>query len=182
MTENESQTGNENRPGNDNRQTNDSQFDWVTRRAACSLPKVFIDLRSQIEQDVKTRNSLRPGLAPYEFSIADVDYGFKVLLTAKDLVMSVTFTLADHAIQVRADQGLAQESNRAQASDQTDQTNRTNDKSSLQAAAKSKPVQIMEITLAFNDHGECKLRVDGQDREPWQVRRLALENLMFHAN
>ncbi len=40
--------------------------------------------------------------------------------------------------------------------------------------------QMFQVTLNFNDAGECKLRVNDQDREEWQVRRLALEDLMFH--
>jgi hypothetical protein len=47
------------------------EFNWVAERSACSLPKVFATLRSQLEQDVTTRNSLRPKYAPYEFSIGE---------------------------------------------------------------------------------------------------------------
>lgn len=36
-----------------------------------------------------------------------------------------------------------------------------------------------QVTLLFNDAGECRLRVDEQERELWQVRRMALEDLMF---
>jgi hypothetical protein len=41
---------------------------------------------------------------------------------------------------------------------------------------------MFEVTLAFNDEGVCKLRVNQQDRELWQVRRMALEELMFRGN
>ncbi len=36
------------------------KFDWVTKRFSCSLPNVFNTLRKQVEEDVKTRNSLAP--------------------------------------------------------------------------------------------------------------------------
>jgi hydroxymethylpyrimidine pyrophosphatase-like HAD family hydrolase len=36
-----------------------------------------------------------------------------------------------------------------------------------------------EIHLAFSDDGQCRLRVDQKEREYWQVRRMALEDLMF---
>jgi hypothetical protein len=36
-----------------------------------------------------------------------------------------------------------------------------------------------QVKLHFNDLGECRLRVDEQEREFWQVRRMALEDLMF---
>lgn len=124
------------------------KFDWVTQRSSCSLPNVFKQLRLQIENDVKTRNALRPAYAPYEFSVSDIDAGFKVLLQSKDVELAVTFTLADHGILVRDDKG----------------------------------VQMFEVKLSFSDQGECQLMVNGEAREYWQVRRLALEDLMFRGN
>jgi hypothetical protein len=124
------------------------KFDWVTQRSSCSLPNVFKELRSQVEQDIKTRNALRPNHSPYEFSVADHDGGFGVFLKAKDLQMSVTFSLAEHAIFVRDDKGVA----------------------------------MFEVTLTFNDRGECKLNVNGEERDYWQVRRMALEELMFRGH
>jgi hypothetical protein len=82
-----------------------SKFDWVTARSSCSLPKVFKELRLQVEEDVKTRNALRPDNSPYEFSVAENGSEFTVLLEAKDVHRSVTFSLADHAISVRDDKG-----------------------------------------------------------------------------
>ncbi|MGB0012309.1 MAG: hypothetical protein WBQ03_11935 [Candidatus Sulfotelmatobacter sp.] len=124
------------------------KFDWVTRRSACSLPAVFKELRLQIEQDVKTRNSLRPNNAPYEFSMTDDDDGFQVTLKAKELEIAVRFVLAEHAIVVRDDKG----------------------------------VEMFEVTLTFNDLGECQLNVNVEPRDYWQVRRMALEELMFRGN
>ena len=125
-----------------------SRFDWITQRYACSLPNIFKELRLQIEQDIKTRNSLRPNNASYEFSIADNDDGFRVILKAKELEMAVRFVLAEHAIVVRDDKG----------------------------------VEMFEVTLTFNDLGECQLNVNGEPRDHWQVRRMALEELMFRGN
>ena len=128
------------------------RFDWITQRYACSLPNIFKELRLQIEQDVKTRNSLRPNNAPYEFAITDNDDGFRVILKAKnkekELEMAVRFILAEHAIVVRDDKG----------------------------------VEMFEVTLTFNELGECQLNVSGQPRDYWQVRRMALEELMFRGN
>jgi hydroxymethylpyrimidine pyrophosphatase-like HAD family hydrolase len=36
-----------------------------------------------------------------------------------------------------------------------------------------------EIHLAYSDDGQCRLRVNQKEREYWQVRRMALEDLMF---
>ena len=122
-----------------------TQFDWVTERSSCSLPKVFTALRVQVEADVKTRNALRPGNSPYEFSVKEDNGEFAVLLKAQQLQQSVIFSLADHAILVRDD--------------------------------KSNP--MFEVTAAFSDRGECRLKVNGEERDSWQVRRMALEELMF---
>jgi hypothetical protein len=122
-----------------------SKFDWVTERSSCSLPKVFTTLRVQVEADVKTRNGLRPGNSPYEFSVKEDNGEFAVLLKAQQLQQSVVFRLADHAILVRDD--------------------------------KSNP--MFEVTAVFSDRGECTLKVNGEERDFWQVRRMALEELMF---
>jgi hypothetical protein len=122
-----------------------SKFDWVTERSLCSLPKVFQALRLQVEEDIKTRNALRPGNSPYEFSVAENGPDFTVLLKAGDLHRSVIFTLAEHAILLRND----------------------------------KDDQMFEVTLTFTDDGKCRLNVNGEERDFWQVRRMALEELLF---
>jgi hypothetical protein len=133
-------------PSNDHsNDKNAKPFDWVTRRSTCSLASVFKELRAQVEQDVNTRNGLRPNYAPYEFSIADQDGGFNVFLKAKELQMAVRFVLAEHSILVKDDKGT----------------------------------ELFAVSLSFNERGECKLKVNGEDREYWQVRRMALEDLMF---
>jgi hypothetical protein len=40
---------------------------------------------------------------------------------------------------------------------------------------------MFAVTLTFNDQGECQLNVNGEERDYWQVRRMALEDLMFHS-
>jgi hypothetical protein len=88
-----------------NVETDKSKFDWVTERSACSIPKIFRTLRLRVEEDVKTRNALRPELSPYEFSMVESGDGFKVVLEARDVRKSVTFALTDHAIVVSDDNG-----------------------------------------------------------------------------
>ena len=120
-------------------------FDWVTERSSCTLPKVFKELRLEVEADIKTRNALRPNNSPYEFSVSEKGSDFTVILQAKELRRSVTFTLAEHAILARDDKGEP----------------------------------MMELTLTFDDQGKCKLHANKQEREMWQVRRMALEDLLF---
>ena len=141
------ENGNAENAGNRKNGKEKQPFDWVKARSACTLPKIFKDLRLCVEQDVKTRNSLRLKTAAYEFAVAESDGGFKVLLKSDALSAAVTFTLADHAILVRDSTGTS----------------------------------MFEITLHFTDKGECKLMVDGEEREMWQVQRMALEELMFRS-
>ena len=42
--------------------------------------------------------------------------------------------------------------------------------------------QMLDITLNFTPEGHCQLTVNDQPRDFWQVRRLALEDLLFHGN
>jgi hypothetical protein len=121
------------------------KFDWVKERSLCSLPNVFKALRLQVEEDVKTRNALRPNNSPYEFSVAETGDEFTVLLEAKDVRKSVIFSLAEHAILVRDDKGK----------------------------------KMFDVTLTFSDEGKCRLNVEEKERDLWQVRRMALEELLF---
>jgi hypothetical protein len=79
------------------------KYDWVTERSRCSLPKVFHTLRMQVEEDVKTRNALRPENSPYEFSVTENIDEFAVVLQAKEVRESISFRLAEHTIVVRDD-------------------------------------------------------------------------------
>jgi hypothetical protein len=121
------------------------KFDWVTHRSQCSLPKIFAKFRQDVEQDVKTRNGLRPANSPYEFSIEENGSDFSAVLKLNDVRASVTFSLAEHAILVH------------------------DDKSEMQ----------FEVTIAFDDDGVCKVYVNQKELHMWQVRRMALEELMF---
>lgn len=38
---------------------------------------------------------------------------------------------------------------------------------------------MFKATLTLNDDGECRFKVDGRERDFWQVRRMALEDLFF---
>jgi hypothetical protein len=124
------------------------KFDWVKERSQCSLAKVFYTLRQQVEEDVKTRNSLRPENSPYEFSVTENIDEFRVILQAGDVRESVIFSLAGHAIAVRD--------------------------------GKDNP--IIDVSATFGDEGKCKLYVNAEQRDFWQVRRMALEGLMFRDN
>jgi hypothetical protein len=42
--------------------------------------------------------------------------------------------------------------------------------------------QMFEVNLTFTDEGECKLIVNKEPRDYWQVRRMALEELLFQGH
>jgi len=46
-------------------------------------------------------------------------------------------------------------------------------------ARDDKGTQLFEVNITFTDDGRCRLNVNDQPREPWQVRRMALEELFF---
>ena len=78
-----------------------SRSDLVAERSSCALPKVFKALRLQVDEDVKTRNALRPDNSPCKFSVIENGDDFTALLEAKDVQKSIIFSLAEHAILVR---------------------------------------------------------------------------------
>jgi hypothetical protein len=42
--------------------------------------------------------------------------------------------------------------------------------------------EMFDVTLTFNLEGECRLNVQEKEFELWQVRRMALEELLFRPN
>jgi hypothetical protein len=38
---------------------------------------------------------------------------------------------------------------------------------------------MFDVTATFGDGGECRLKVNAEERDLWQVRRMALEELLF---
>jgi hypothetical protein len=123
----------------------ESKFDWVEGRSSCTLPKMYRQLKAEIEQDVRERNAQRPPDAEYEFTVVEKDNSFSVVLEASDFRRSVTFLYESHAITVLDPSGN----------------------------------QMFEVTLQFADDGRCLLKAKEENRESWQVRRMALEDLMF---
>lgn len=121
------------------------EFDWVTGRAQCSLPNVFKELRSNVKDDVMTRNSLRPVHSTYAFSVVETGNSFTVVLEGNGVQKSIAFSLAEHAIVVKDDRGY----------------------------------QMFDVAVNFNEKGECKLVANEVARELWEIRRMALEELLF---
>jgi hypothetical protein len=39
--------------------------------------------------------------------------------------------------------------------------------------------QMFEVTLVFTDDGKCRMKAKEENRDSWQIRRMALEDLLF---
>ena len=50
------------------------------------------------------------------------------------------------------------------------------------AVSDDKGNQMFDVTLTFSDEGECRLNVNEKQCDFWQVRRMALEEIMFRSN
>jgi len=83
--------------------TDQGQFDWVTERSLCSVARVFEQLGLEIQQDVDTRNAMRPAIPQfgfeYAFEMVGDENGFAVHLHAYQVHKSVTFKRADIEVQ-----------------------------------------------------------------------------------
>lgn len=88
-----------------NVKTDQGQFDWVTERSLCSVARVFEQLGLEIQQDVDTRNAMRPAIPQfgfeYAFEMVGDENGFAVHLHAYQVHKSVTFKRADGYIEVQ---------------------------------------------------------------------------------
>ena len=126
-----------------------TNFDWVKAFSECSLSKVFEELKTQVEADIKTRKALqdkeRTWGGHYGFQFINGNDTFKVMLESNARREVVKFTLGDKSILVTDSQGET----------------------------------ILEAFLTLNDLGECRVKINGQERELWHMRRLALEQLFF---
>jgi hypothetical protein len=120
-------------------------FDWVTGRYKCSLPNIFNQLKSDVKEDVLTRNGLRPAQSAFKFSVTENDNSLTVLLEGDGVHKCISFNLAEHAIVVKDDKGY----------------------------------QMFDVSVNFNEKGECKLVANEVARELWEIRRMALEELLF---
>lgn len=79
-------------------------FEWVKARAACSVEHMFTQLRLEIEQDVKTRNELRPENPYYGFKIASTKDSFAVLRMGNHISSNTAFFCRSDRIEVKRDE------------------------------------------------------------------------------
>jgi hypothetical protein len=124
-------------------------YDWVAERAACSLAVIFATLKQEVKEDVKKRTDLRSPEANYGFTFSDHGDGFFVGLDATP----PHATSIHFSIMFR--RGLK----------------------TIEISGDG--IKAFEAIPTVNDEGKCRLKINGVEREFWQVRRMALEKLFF---
>lgn len=126
-----------------------AEFDWVTARSNCSVVMIFERLKSAVQDDVNKRQQLR---RKSEFGY---QYGFSVDIDQT----RISVILKEPTAPAEAVVFYLKE-------DSIDVVN---------GSGKHK----FKATPTINDEGECRLKVSGQERELWQFRKMALEELFF---
>jgi len=133
-------------------------FDWVTARNNCSIRGVFEILRLQIENDVKIRNDQlqSEGKRKYSYGITVVLGGGIVVYLEGEGVEGFVGTSQSVALSITQNGGI------------------------LACDENNEP--ILEAYPTTSDDGKCRLKVNGQERELWHVRKTVLEKLFFHTH
>ena len=127
------------------------EFDWVTARTNCSIDRVFLDLRQEVQQDVTTRNGLvstsqKQDLIAFTFEPKEQQpNAFAVVRNGANVMSLVNFKRDNSAILAIDVNGKV----------------------------------IVEAKLTLNDFGDCRLVVGKDELTHWQFRRRGLQALFF---
>ena len=127
-------------------------FNWVKARKQCSLSWAFAQLRSDLQKDVERRNELRKPMYPNDPPL--YAFGFKLQQSENQIVI-----LREGISRV------------------FQQTVFTLKDDAIEMEAKDKPNMVVKVGL--NDSGVCALYLNGEERESWLIRKLALDDLFF---
>ena len=127
-----------------------AEFDWVTERANCSLRKAFTRLQMSAQVDIDTRNQIRQDAnEPGEFKIAAAPNKFTVFREGHGQRGATLWSVEFTLAEPR-----------------------------LSVVSHDGTVTCYG-TLTLNNNGECRIKVNDEELEEWQVRRKALETLFF---
>lgn len=126
-----------------------ADFDWVTARHECSLRSIFESLRLGIREDIEIRNSTLPD---------DPD------------TQELRITERVATIRIYWHDVFNPAPNPAYVEFKLEPHN---------ISVTNQEGLLLEASLCLNDDGDCKLRVGGKEFDLWQVRRKALESLLF---
>jgi hypothetical protein len=127
-----------------------ADLDWVGVRSACSLAAVFERLKGEVEEDARKRQALVPK--------TEFGYRYAFRTDVGQGRISVLLEGADFS-QNRSIVFYLRED--------------------CIEVIDGKRSSKLKATPTISDDGECRLKVNGQERELWQFRKAALEDLFF---
>jgi len=81
-----------------------AEFEWVKARSACSVAQMFVQLKLEVEHDVKTRNELRPAQSYYGFKIVAAKDSFAVVREGNQIGANTAFFCHADRIEVKHDE------------------------------------------------------------------------------
>ena len=125
-------------------------FDWVSARDTCSLPKEFHRLRELVQENCKVRNRCRQDNDPCEYTFRENNSdSFSVKKEEPSLeIVAVGFSLRNNCILI--------------------------------VGSDTEPFWEMKLTLTLSDEGLCRFKLNGGgEYMRWQVARRALGPLFF---
>ena len=129
-----------------------SDFDWVTARQQCSLQEVFESLRLRIREDVETRNSnLSDDPDSDRPTLKVIENGPTIRVYWHDIYSEYRHFFVEFTLTPQ------------------------------NIAVRDHEKTLFEATIGLNDDGDCKVNISGKQYDLWQMRRKALEHVMFNA-
>lgn len=139
-----------------NTSTTPKELQWVKVRAACSLLDMFNSLQAGVQSDVEEAQELFKNRNDIRFEFCSQSNRQFYATRMDDPIIpigeSVVFTLTKDNIIVSARDNMGTK-------------------------------ELFSVTISLDDDGNCKFLKDGESKslESWQVRRKALESLLFRA-
>ena len=128
--------------------------DWVKALSRWSAAEAFEKLRLQVESDVETRKALQPSnYNTYTFKFVSNGEKFSVVLEGTNREGNNIFYAVSFSLESRRITVRARD---------------------------EKDTVMFSATTTLNGEGDCCLKVEGQERELWQVGKMALEDLFFN--
>jgi len=128
-------------------------LNWVQARANCSIHSIFKALEQGAREDIAEIESLLTAHDETKFSVVASSRQFSVIRVSDPM------TSASESVDVRCQR----------------------DDITVHRANTSGEELMFTATLTLNNEGRCKLKVNGVEMEQWQVRRMALEALLFRS-
>jgi hypothetical protein len=126
------------------------ELDWVKERAACTLINMFRSLEAAVSADIETAQSISGGRPVLKFA----SHSGKTFSVTRMFEPNLPF---GESVAFICEQ----------------------DAINVQWRDSKSNTPMFEATVTLDNDGNCKFRVGEQTLEQWQVRRLALEKLVF---